>query len=198
MCQVTRTWYIDALVNFGALEKRSDKQESFNWNVTWDGSVGLYVKLDSRASLQALEQKIEPFITRNTPKTEDESEKGFRVYFQAIDEIYLSPMLEMEFTKKGNPLHVYFFVILGSLLLIIAGLNYYCLFVADFDTRTKEIGVRKMLGARPLDVVLQVVIETFIIGLLSLCIAMISIAIIFPHIVTFLTRLTLTYRICLR
>ena len=60
----------------------------------------------------------------------------------------LDQTFKLEFGKKGSfsPRHIFF--LLGFLLLIIACINYVNLSIADFDTRTKEMGIRKVMGAK--------------------------------------------------
>ena len=72
----------------------------------------------------------------------------------------MSPWLKYEFTKKGSAFYLSAFSVLGIFLLIIASVNYINLSIADFNTRWREMGVRKVVGARRSQIAFQVVTES--------------------------------------
>ena len=169
---------VNAIHSFGALLDT----DVDSWEVTWDGSVNLYVRLSPDADPDELARKTLPILKRNLVKLEDGSEKNFSIFLQPIANIYLDPELKMEFNKKGNVQYVYIFSLLGFLLLIIASINYINLSIADFDTRTREIGVRKVLGARKSQIGGQVVFESFIISIAAFIVGVALLYLFFPTI----------------
>lgn len=174
----------NAIINFGALNTPQEYVPS--WEISWDGSVTLYLKLNEGSDPDGMISKLQPILSKNIPPTENGAEKDFRVYPQPLSKIYLDPPLKMEFTRKGKALHLYFFAVLGILLILIATINYYSLSIADFDTRNKEIGVRKVLGAEKTDVILQVMFETAIVFVASFIIAFLALYIFFPEVLSLL------------
>jgi putative ABC transport system permease protein len=167
---------INAIHSFGALQNA----DLNSWKITWDGSVNLYLRLSSDADPEAFHIKTVSLLRKNLAKSEDGSEKRFSLYLQPITSIYLSKVLKMEFNKKGNALYVYIFSLLGIFLLVIACINYVNLSIADFDTRTREIGVRKVLGARKTQIGFQVVLEAILISTLALGISIVLLYLAFP------------------
>lgn len=167
---------INALHSFGSLQNTNLN----SWEVNWDGSLSLYVRLSPKADPEELSNKALSLIRRNLVKSEDGSEKRFRIYLQPIADIYLSSGLKMEFSKKGNARYVYIFSVLGIFLLVIACINYVNLSIADFDTRTREIGVRKVLGAQKLQIAFQVTLEAVFVSLLSLTLSVTCLYMLFP------------------
>jgi putative ABC transport system permease protein len=155
---------INAIHSFGALQNTNLD----SWEITWDGSVNLYVRLAPYTNATAFSNKALPLLRKNLVKSEDGSEKRFSIYLQSLASIYLDPTLKMEFNKKGNALYVYIFSLLGVFLLIIACINYVNLSIADFDTRTREIGIRKAMGARKRQIGSQVTLEAIIISVVAL------------------------------
>jgi putative ABC transport system permease protein len=161
---------IHAIMSFNAFG--SIAAMATNWQITWDGSVFLYVKLDPQAYPNAFAEKIHGAITRNMVKHADGSEKNFRLFLQPINKIYLAPGLMMEFIKKGDGFYIYVFSVLGFFLVSIATINYVNLAIADFHNRSKEIGIRKILGARKNQLAFQLAMESlsycfvaFVVGL---------------------------------
>lgn len=169
---------INAIHDFGSLQ-RSDLG---SWQITWDGSVNLYVRLSPGTDPKELANRAEPVLRKNLAKSEDGSEKRFGIYLQSIAGIYLDPPLKMEFGRKGNPIYVYIFSMLGIFLLAIASTNYVNLSIADFETRTREIGVRKILGARKSHIAFHVFLEAFTISLLALMLSVLILYVVFPFV----------------
>lgn len=151
-----------------------------SWEITWDGSVNLFIRLKSGTSPDKFSAMAEPLIKRNLVENDDGSEKAFGIYLQPIGDVYLGSPLKMEFHKKGHPQYIYVFSILGIFLMVIACINYVNLSIADFDTRSREIGVRKVLGARKRQVGIQVATEALGITLFSLVISLGLLYILFP------------------
>jgi len=156
-------------------------EEGNGWSVTWDGSVSLYLRLHPNVEPALLARKAQSLLDKNIKKTPEGSERNFSVFFQEISEIYLGPVMSMEFHQKGDRLYVYIFSILGLFLIIIAGINYINLSIADFHNRSKEIGVRKILGARKNQIALQIVLESTAFCLFSLLISYLILYLIFPE-----------------
>lgn len=157
-----------------------------SWEITWDGSVYLYVRLNRQENPKQFSDKINPLIARNIAKREDGGEKKFSVFLQPIAEIYLGPNMNMEFFEKGNGLYVYIFSLLGIFLLVIASINYINLSIADFNSRSKEIGVRKILGARKKQIAFQVTLETVFLCLSGLLMSLVALYLLFPKVLVLL------------
>lgn len=166
------------ITNFGAL----DQANMNSWQVSWDGSVNLYVRLSTDVNPDDFEQKVKPWIKKNIAKSDDGSERNFRIFLQPLSDIYLDQTFKLEFGKKGSSLYVYIFFLLGFLLLIIACINYVNLSIADFDTRTKEMGIRKVMGARKMQISFQVAVEAVLICTIALLIAMGFLYFLFPQV----------------
>jgi putative ABC transport system permease protein len=179
--------YIDAMMNLAALQE-SYRPESGPWEISWDGSVSLYIRLASAADPAEFGNKVMPFIKKNLLRTEEGSEKQFSVFLQPITDIYLGSSMQMGFMtgKVGSALYFYVFSLLGLFLIIISSINYVNLSIADFDSRTKEMGVRKILGARKRQIGIQVFMDTVFICLLALLISIGFVYSVFPKIANLL------------
>lgn len=151
-----------------------------SWEINWDGSVHLFVRMAPGSSPEEFVAMAEPVIRKNLVKNYEQREKKFGIYLQPIARVYLDAPLKMEFHKKGNAQYIFVFSILGIFLLAIACINYVNLSIADFDTRTREIGVRKVLGARKRQVGFQVAIEAFGIIIVSLVFGVGLLYLLFP------------------
>ncbi|MEJ7646192.1 MAG: ABC transporter permease [Chryseolinea sp.] len=171
--------FISALIPMNTDEKTQ-------WVITWDGSVSLYVKLHQNADPAVLAGKAQSLLNKNIAKTQEGSEKNFSIFLQSISNIHLGSVMSMEFHEKGQILYVYIFLTLGFFLVIIAGINYVNLAIADFRHRSKEIGVRKILGAQKRQIAVQVAMESTAFCLLALLLALLLLYFVFPSLLQFL------------
>lgn len=145
-----------------------------------DVASTLFVRLSKPITPDFMEKigaALDPYI-----KKSDRVEHGFEVSFQPIADVYLGPAYRNDYFKKGSPVYVYAFSVLGILLLVVAGINYVNLSIADFGSRSRETGVRKVLGASKYQLVTQVTIEAMLLGIISLCLGIGLLYLLFPKI----------------
>ncbi len=151
-----------------------------------DRASTLFVRL-RKPETEELNSKIESILDRFIKKSERQ-EMGFKLFFQPISHIYLDPEYKAEFAAKGSAVYVYAFSVLGVSLLIVAGINYVNLSIADFSSRARETGVRKVLGARKYQLIMQVTIETFLFSFIALALGLGILYLAFPKIIELLDR----------
>lgn len=80
--------------------------------------------------------------------------------------------IQYDFKTNGDIKQVYIYTFLALLILIVAVINYLNLFTARAESRTKEVGLRKVLGAFRPDLMQQFLSESFLITLFSFLIAL--------------------------
>jgi len=84
-----------------------------------------------------------------------------------VDAIYLHSNLTRELTSGGNARMIYFLLMIGIFIVIIAWVNYVNLSTASAIQRTREVGVRKVIGAGKMQLILQFLSEAFILNLMA-------------------------------
>ncbi len=174
---------ISAIMSNDALSDSSEMAGN-PWDM--DVSTNLYIKFDGQSKPEDFAKKANSLLQIHIARRDDGSEKRFTVFLQPLSEIYLGPDQKMEFCKKGDPLYVYIFAGLGIFLLIIAGINYINLSIADLNSRLKEIGVRKILGAQKKQIIFQVSLEALFFCCSGLLIGTTLLYILFPEILQLL------------
>lgn len=184
--------HIDALLPFDALLDSAELAMD-PWGISIDGSAGLYIKFRSNYDLEQFVSKVTPFLRKRMTKSADGRDKEYAISLQPIKGIFLAPGIYAEFCAKGNVTYVYVFVLLGIFLVVIASINYINLSIADFHKRNKEIGVRRMLGARKKQIGFQVLIEASLVCFLALILGLVGLCVLFPKILQLLdANLSLT------
>jgi putative ABC transport system permease protein len=101
----------------------------------------------------------------------------------------LIPLTDLHFTSNidttklqlGNVQHINLFALLAFLLLTAASINFVNLSIARISTRTKEIGIRKIVGAEKRNLFTQILLETALSILVGLVIAYLWILLAIPH-----------------
>lgn len=174
--------HIRALLPLNALTDSGDLPVD-PWEIGIDGSGPLYLRFHKSADVESFASKATPFLKKRLTSGGDHLEKDYEIYLQPIHNIHLDPWIYADFTQKGNVVYVYIFILLAMFLLLIAGINYVNLSIADFHMRSKEIGVRKVLGALKRQVAFQVIFETCVICFAALVLSLSAVYILFPKVV---------------
>ncbi|MEZ4701454.1 MAG: ABC transporter permease [Rhodothermales bacterium] len=103
------------------------------------------------------------------------------IYFpQPLKDIHLRSHLNFELGANGDIRYVYLFSWIGFLILLIACINYMNLATARSVMRAREVGVRKVMGARRAQLVGQFLTETMLIAVVAVGLALLLVALCLP------------------
>jgi ABC-type antimicrobial peptide transport system permease subunit len=87
----------------------------------------------------------------------------------------LEPITEVHFQSEDNSAllaNLYVLVGLAAFILVIAAINFINLSTAQSIRRSREIGIRKVLGSMKLQIILQFLSETLVLSLVALCVSL--------------------------
>lgn len=137
---------------------------------SWAGFLS-YVRLADGSDPKILEKKINNMYKEMTPAEYNPD----ITYVQSLSDIYLgSGDLVDDLAsniQSGNTFTIFSLGTVALLILLIAGFNFMNLSIAVSATRYKEVGLRKMLGAERGSLISQLLIESLMLGLISLLLA---------------------------
>jgi putative ABC transport system permease protein len=154
----------------------------FEWSWIWT-QVVTYVRLKPGTDPAVLEKKFESLASRHVAPTfarfgiayEDfiRGKDGWNFYLQPLQDVYLySSKIGNRVGALGDIRYVYIFSAVGLFVILLAVINFVNLATARAGSRGKEIGVKKVLGARRGAMIAQFQVEsivlTFVAALLSL------------------------------
>ncbi len=150
-------------------------------NKTWGQfNYYSYFKLNehisaSKTALSSLENKI------NTIASERLSNKTFDFRLQLLEDIHLHSDLQLDVAGHGNNEYVSIFFFVGLFILVVACINFMNLSTARSAKRSKEVGVRKAIGAHRSQLIGQFLSESILLSVLSLIIAIGLVFIALPY-----------------
>lgn len=153
------------------LEKQHAIMESLqNWNNYYSGYT--YVKLKEGVKLNEVGSALAEISRKNYAGRKLETrDKAYEFYLQPLNKISPGPILSNNMGKALPELVLLFLGALAFVILMMAGLNYTSLVVAKSLRRSREIGVRKVMGANRWQVFIQFIGETVVFSLVSLVVA---------------------------
>ncbi len=148
---------------------------------TGDNIVISYVKLHPRTNVTALEKKFPAFLNKygQAQLKSEGMEKQF--FLQPVHSIHTTIGFKgLELSKPISPAFLYILTLIGVLIQVIACINFMNLSTARAVKRAKEVGVRKVIGARRSDLVKQFLIESFLLSVIGVMIALPALILMLP------------------
>jgi len=141
------------------------------WNENWAWSnVFTYIALPAEVKTKAFEAGLS-----NIVKQHHVDGTGDRYLLEPITDIRLHAL-----DRSGKASIIKFFILLGVVILLLAWFNYINLSTARFFERMKEVGVRKLIGARRRQLVTQFLLESFFFNAISFVFALILFFLMWP------------------
>jgi putative ABC transport system permease protein len=116
----------------------------------------IYYQLKPATDLASFTKKVNNYFSEKTAITT----KEFYHTFQPIEKVYLNSDADETATIKSNKSNLYILGIVGIFMLTIACINFINLSTAKIFQRTKETGIRKILGAGRKQLIQQYLLES--------------------------------------
>ena len=126
-----------------------------------------YIRLNPGADITQLKDQMPAMLDQNIPDIQGaRASTRIGIDFKKLTQIHLSDSAGSG--GKSNAYYVYLFGAIGVLVLLIACINYMNLSTAKYAMRLKEVGVRKVLGARKGHISRQFLVESTFYALIAL------------------------------
>ena len=139
-----------------------------------------YIKVYPGSNVNELELKINEVVQRYMGEGLAEYGGTYDIFLQPITSIYLHSNILHELRTNSDVSKVYIFSAVAILILIIACINFVNLSTAGSAKRSLEVGVRKVFGANKGMLFRQFILESIIIVLISLVLAMLLLDLALP------------------
>jgi len=148
------------------LSNQSKMQYMNRWTTDW---ARIFVKLRQNANVPQITQKMNDLYLKNDLPKE--------VRLEILTDLYFSDVKDV---VNGNSKMVSIFSLLGFLLLCVACINYINLTTARVVHRTKEVGIKKIIGAKRRSLFMQFMVESFVLCFAASIIALFIIRALTP------------------
>lgn len=156
----------NVLVPIAAQFSNSKKKEN---ELKWGSFNYLtFLKLKPGANAMAVSSKLTKILKEN--KKDDKNETTFSLV--NVKDMHFENDLQSSAFIHGNHTVVDVFIVLAALLLITACINYVNLTTARASLRSKEVSIRKIVGANRVHLFGQFMSESFLVSLLALASAL--------------------------
>ncbi|QHS57280.1 FtsX-like permease family protein [Mucilaginibacter sp. 14171R-50] len=157
---------VNIAISYATIKQTDYKNNLEDWGSNF-GSHNCFVVLPANVSEAQFNKQLVPFIKKHRP---DEAKR---------EAFLLQPLTEMHFDTRTGLFNGQVFSkdmirtlsLIGVFLLVIACVNFINLATAQAVNRSKEVGIRKVLGSKRRQLILQFLSETFIITLFSVLLA---------------------------
>ncbi|MBX2875778.1 MAG: ABC transporter permease [Saprospiraceae bacterium] len=145
-------------------------------NDAWNGyNYYTYLLLDKNVDLAATQAKMPALSTKLMG---DDTRLVFNI--QPVEDIHLHSDFTFEPEMHGSAKAVNFLSIISIFILLIAWVNYINLSTAKAIERAKEVGLRKVVGARRQQLITQFLVEAFMINFGGAILALVLAQIFLP------------------
>lgn len=141
---------------------------------TWK-AMYTYVLLDANREAESMEPRLADFMNHSFTSGFEQT-----LHDQPIGDIHLTSHLEKELGPNGNITYIYIFAAAGVLLLIIATVNFVNLSMAQALQRSREVGMRKVLGAHKRQLIGQFLGESVFLVFISSLVSLFLLDLVLP------------------
>lgn len=125
-----------------------------------EGRLYTYVSFSENIQPALIEKKLNTLL--RTLEHENDLIKDTEVFLQPITSIHLESQCLDELEVNGNKALLYLLGGIGVIILVIAWINYINLETSRFTLRVKEFGIRRIIGSRKGNLILQFLFEYFL------------------------------------
>lgn len=176
---------MDLLASFSSLKSIYGEQEydkSWFWNPCWT-----YILLKEDAEPQQLRDFFPSFVEKYYMSDFPEGET-VELELQPVTDIHLYSDLYLEMEPNSSVFYIYLFAGMAVFILAIACINFMNLSTARSAERSREVGMRKALGADRYQLFWQFMGESLLMSFLAVLLCLVLVQIMLPAFNSFLNQ----------
>ncbi|MGD1961842.1 MAG: ABC transporter permease [Fulvivirga sp.] len=155
----------DFLLSYSSV-KSDGFQSSWHWNEFYT-----YILLEDDVDYKDLEGKLDNFISTHMSDKHEKYGMSEHFFLQPVEDIHLKSDLAFEMEEAGNNEMIRLLEWMAIIILLFAWINYLNLSLSLLFKRTKEVGIKKVLGAQKKNIIKQVILEFAVLSIIALAIS---------------------------
>ncbi|HBE40139.1 MAG TPA: hypothetical protein DDW27_02880, partial [Bacteroidales bacterium] len=163
------------IIELAGVDNFNSRSASAYWNI----SAFSYILLNDNARIEDLLAKFPGFYEKYMSSLGKQINATFNLKASRIDKVHFGSKLEFDL-PVGNFNYILIFSLVGVFMLLIASLNYMNMATARSTNRSKEVGLRKVIGAGKGTLIRQFISESMVLVIIALIIALIATTFILP------------------
>jgi ABC-type antimicrobial peptide transport system permease subunit len=167
------TFKFKALIPWSLYENMQDWVKTSSWG---NYSFMTYVMLKPGVNVAALNNKIKGLIGHNDPRNKEN-----QLFLYLFKNYHLHSEFKNGVNTGGSIEYVRLFLFLAIGILLIACINFMNLSTARSERRSREVGIRKVVGARRIAIIQQFLGESVLTALLAFLVAIITMTLLLPY-----------------
>jgi putative ABC transport system permease protein len=168
----TTHFHFDFLCSFITLKQFAPQEfEMDNWG---SNNYATYIVLPNNMTPEQLAARFPAFLDKhikrpaNAPPSNVKAHQTTRLNVQKVTDIHLLSHLDSEMEENGDIRYVWIFSAVAVLVLLIACVNFINLSTARASERAKEVGIRKTMGAKRGQIIMQFLSESVVLAVIAL------------------------------
>lgn len=173
-------WHPEFMVSFSTMDDENvygRENLERNWG---NNSFGTYLLVQEGSDVSKIQAGLPGFIDKhfgNFVRSMDGGPADFvaskvtTLYLQKLTDIHLRSHLDDEIEVNGNINNVYMMSVIGIFIILIACFNFINLSTARATKRSKEVGMRKVVGAYKNQLITQYLSESILTAVFALILA---------------------------
>jgi putative ABC transport system permease protein len=167
-------------LNFDLVMPLSNYVHDDGFNVWINNRLFTYLLLDNPGSKEVLEKQFPSFMKKYMGKDMINYGFHFDLKLTALKDIYFEPLSGFDNVKHGDKKVVYIFLSIAILILVIACINFMNLSTIRAVERSKEVGLRKVMGALRNNLIWQFIGESILLTFISCALSIGLLLILMP------------------
>ena len=154
-----------------------NNERELNWNLN---TYYTYLRIDKNADRELLKTKV--------IQSDFHGDRDERHNLESLHSIHLNSNKPYEAEVNGNSTRVNFLGSIAFIILILSWLNYINLATTKSLERAKEIGIRKVVGAQKPHLIIQFILESVLLNVIAICLALLVCYLVFPLFTSFVGK----------
>ena len=164
-------------IKFDFLVPFAPTLRDFGWTDSWwTNNYTTYIQLAENASALQVSEKIADYLKKNNPQTQT------KLILQPLTDIHLRSdyAIDLYGNTEDKAIYVYAFSVIAFFVLLIACINFMNLSTARSEKRSKEVGLRKVVGASRNNIIAQFYGESLFMTILAFFAALVLVYLLLP------------------